>query len=453
MKRRIPKWLRFDNPLLAIEPWRMHLFTLPRIALSRIRARPPKEHYWSLREHLGRLSRLSGQDRFARLVWQDQWRYLRGGVQPVDGACRQRAHAAAEWLVRAWEATRDDGVSMGYFPCDPPGRSPTGNGWRPSYPETTGYIIVSLLDYAIRFSNALMRERVVAMGRWEAEAQMPSGAVQGGAITTPNQQRPAVFNTGMVLHGFTALMTHESDPQIEQAARRAADFLISDMDADGHLRTHGAFVAAQPIKTYNCLCAWGLHRFGELTREPLYREAALRLALASMALQRPNGWFPHNCLEREDAPLTHTIGYTLQGLLETGHAAAEPRLIDAARRGMLPILDAISPNGFLPGRFHADWSPASFSSCLTGSAQLAIVCFRLYQILGETAFLEAGHRLLDFLKGLQVIDPPDSPMRGALAGSFPLFFGEYQSAGFPNWATKYLLDALLLQDRIIEGRR
>ncbi|MBF0627939.1 MAG: hypothetical protein HQL91_06940 [Magnetococcales bacterium] len=430
----------------------MRLFALPGIALSRLKARALREHYWVLRDHLLRLGRLPDHPAFARQVWLDQWRFVTNRVQPVDGACRQRAHAAAEWLVRAWESTPDDGVSMGFFPCDPPGSSPLGNGWRPSYPETTGYIIVSLLDYAIRFSDALMRERVLAMAHWEAEIQMASGAVQGGAVTTPDRQRPAVFNTGMVLQGLAAILQHEPDARLERAARRAADFLLADMDADGHLRSHGQFVVVQPIKTYNCLCAWGLHQFGTLVQESRYRQAAVRIAHASMRLQRVNGWFPHNCLSREEAPLTHTIGYTLQGLLETGAAAGDEALIHAARLGMEPILAAISPDGFLPGRFHADWTPASFSSCLTGSAQLAVVCFRLFQILGDATFLEAGHRLLDYLKGVQVTAPATSPMRGALAGSFPMFFGEYQSAGFPNWATKYLLDGLLLQDRIIEGR-
>ncbi|MBF0613777.1 MAG: hypothetical protein G8237_07910 [Magnetococcales bacterium] len=425
---------------------------MPGIWISRFHSRSWQGHYWALQQHLARAARLWDRPDFARLAWRDQWRFWTRGVQPVDGACRQRAHAAAEWLIRAWKSTPDDGVSMGYFPCDPPERSPLGNGWRPSYPETTGYIMVSLLDYALRFSDALMRERVLAMAHWEARIQMASGAVQGGAVTTPEHQRPAVFNTGMVLHGFAALLTHEPDPVLEQAARRAADFLLTDMDDEGHLRTHGAFVTAQPIKTYNCLCAWGLYRFGALVQENRYQEAALRLARAAMRLQQTNGWFPHNCLSREEAPLTHTIGYTLQGLLETGIAAGDENLIAAAHKGMQPILALISPEGFLPGRLHADWSPAAGSSCLTGNAQLAVVCYRLYQVLRDRTFLEAGHRLVDFLKGLQVMESLDSPMRGALPGSFPLFFGEYQPAGFPNWATKYLLDALLLQDRLIEER-
>ena len=53
-------------------------------------------------------------------------------------------------------------------------------------------------------------------------------------------------------------------------------------------------------------------------------------------------------------------------------------------------------------------------------------------------------RLVDYLKGLQVLDSACAEVNGALAGSFPLF-GGYMRAGYPNWATKYLLDALMLQ--------
>lgn len=35
----------------------------------------------------------------------------------------------------------------------------------------------------------------------------------------------------------------------------------------------------------------------------------------------------------------------------------------------------------------------------------------------------------------------------ALTSSFPLFDG-YMRAGYPNWATKYFIDALLLQHRL-----
>lgn len=427
----------------------MRILTYPGILISQWGAKTGREHYWAVLAFLTRLRHLRANRPFARLVWLDQLAYLKNGVRPVTGQTRQRAEMAAAWLVRAWQATPDDGVSMGYFPCDP---ARIGRGWRPSYPETTGYIIPSLLEYAVMFAEPVMVERARTMARWEMAIQLPSGAVQGGVVAVREEQFPAVFNTGMVLDGYTAILDTTADPDILQAAHRAADFLVNDMGEDGHFRTHGPFVGKNRIKTYNCLCAWSLYRFGEIVGETKYLQAAIRTAKASMKLQSANGWFPYNCLNRVEAPLTHTMGYTLQGLLETGVVAGQEELIDAARRGVMPLIRAMSSKGFLPGRFHSDWTPAAFSSCLTGSAQTAIVCFRLYQILGDPIFLVAGNKLLNYLKGLQIVNAPDTPMQGALAGSFPLFLGEYMTGGFPNWATKYLLDALLLQERIAAGK-
>src|SRR5207247_11332943 len=103
--------------------------------------------------------------------------------------------------------------------------------------------------------------------------------------------------------------------------------------------------------------------------------------------------------------------------------------------------------GFLPGCFFSDWEPAVFSSCLTGSAQIAVVCFRLHEHTGAAQYLETADRLTDYLKGLQILDSADPGVAGALGGSFPLL-GSYMTAGYPNWATKYYLDALLCQHRL-----
>ena len=45
--------------------------------------------------------------------------------------------AAMEWLMLAQDQTGNGGVSAGF------GRS----GWRPDYPETTGYTIPTFLNY------------------------------------------------------------------------------------------------------------------------------------------------------------------------------------------------------------------------------------------------------------------------------------------------------------------
>jgi uncharacterized protein YyaL (SSP411 family) len=199
------------------------------------------------------------------------------------------------------------------------------------------------------------------------------------------------------------------------------------------------------IKTYNCLGAWALYRHGVLRQESRYRDAAVVATEAAVAQQSPRGWIKDNCLTRPEAPLLHTIGYALQGILEVGALAGRRDLIEAAARGADPVLERMRPSGFLHGRFYDDWEPAGWSSCLTGSAQLAVVCYRLHHLTGRTRYRTAADRIVDYLKPLQAIGTADPSLNGALGGSFPLF-GSYMTAGYPNWATKYLLDALMLQD-------
>jgi hypothetical protein len=382
-----------------------------------------------------RLHRIGYKD-FAAFVRRDVARFLLGDVKPVVGEFLSRERAAFDWICRAQDATPDDGVSYGFFPARYPA------GWGPSYPETTGYIIPTLLDSG----RPDLQDRAVRMAQWEAAVQMPNGAVQGGPLCPPEQQTPAVFNTGMVLQGYTAAFRFTQRQDLFEAARKAADFLVSDIGPDYHFQTHGSFVTADRKKTYNCLCAWALYRFGEDSSESLYCERAVKAAEAAAQEQQHNGWFANNDLENPDAPLTHTIGYTLQGVLEVGALANRRDLIEVARRGVDPLINAIEPNGFLRGRFRSDWTPAVRSCCLTGSAQIAIICYRLFEEIGDPKYRVAGDRLTNFLKGVQLLDSEMPQINGALAGSFPIT-GSYIYLGYPNWAAKYFIDALRLQQK------
>lgn len=360
--------------------------------------------------------------------------------QPILGEARYRANAAADWLLRAQDASEDGGASYGYFPCD------CETGWLPSYPETTGYIIPTLLEVAEREQRPDIQERTLRMARWEITIQMESGAVQGGIVCSSELQTPAVFNTGMVLQGWTAAYRLCAEKTFLVAGKRAADFLVANLTPEGYFRTTSTFVTRTGIKTYKCLCAWALYRFGQDMGDETYLRAAIRVIEAALLQQRPNGWFANNCLSRPDAPLSHTIGYTLQGILEVGILSKRPEFIDAVVRGLKPLLAQVSTNGFVPGRFYEDWSPGNRSSCLTGAAQIAVVLYRLHEYNGDIEHKIAADRIVNFLKILQRLDTRLPGVNGALAGSFPLF-GEYQTAGYPNWATKYFLDALMSQDR------
>lgn len=405
-----------------------------------------RQNYWDLSSTSTRLVRLArpAPRAFRRRVARELGWYALNGPSPIEGGARERALAAVGWLFRAQDAGPDGGVSQGYFPCE------ENRAWQPSYPETTGYIISSLLEFAGRYRNEAARERALRMARWEIAIQMANGAVQGGTVRPRDEQAPAVFNTGMVLDGWASAYQATGDRDFLEAGDRAAAFLLDDLGDDGHFRTHGVFVAQHRIKTYNCLCAWALYRHGQDRQDARCRAAALLAVEAAVKQQRPNGWLQDNCLTRPEAPLLHTIAYALQGILEVAVLSGREDFVEAVVRGTDPILARMSRKGFLHGRFYADWEPACFSSCLTGSAQLAVICYRLYQVTGSPAYRAGANRILNYLKPLQAMDSGEPAIDGALGGSFPLF-GSYMSGGYPNWATKYLLDALMLQDAIEGG--
>jgi hypothetical protein len=417
--------------------------TLRRLATGRFSKSQIRPTYWTIQKRLNQFFRLyrNAEGAFAAHVLRDAFRFATRRVKPVRGRAPEHARAAMEWIGLAQDATPDDGVSYGYFP----GMYP--DGWGPSYPETTGYIIPSMIEYAARYNYPGAAERALRMARWEMQVQMPNGAVQGGPLCPPGKQTPAIFNTGMVLQGYTAAYRFTRDSAFLNAGRRAADFLLGDLGSGYHFRSHGEYVAQNQKKTYNCLCAWALFRFGEDSGESRYRDAAVNVTQAAIREQRDNGWIANNCLDMPHCPLTHTIGYALQGILEVGTLSGHGEFLRHVTRTVDSLLGNLRSDGFLPGRFFEDWHPASLSSCLTGSAQLAIVCFRLFQETDNAVYRAAGDRLLNLLKGLQTLDSAMPGVNGALPGSFPVL-GAYMYLGYPNWATKYLLDALMLQDQL-----
>ena len=402
-----------------------------------------KQKYWDASHSLQKWKTiLLGNDHIFRgVVLKDRFRSPKA-VTPVSGETAERAAAAVRWLVAAQNVTSDGGVSYGYFPVSP------ASGWESSYPETTGYIMTSLIAFARLTGQPDLVNRAYRMAQWEADIQMSSGAVQGGKVTTPEKQSPAAFNTGMVLDGFLSVLQERNDSEIFRAAERAGEFLVNDLNDKGMFRTNGAFVSAKSIKTYNVLCAWAMHRLSELTGKTFYSDAAIRAVEGALKLRQENGWFAENCLDDHLRPLTHTIGYTAQGILEVGVAAGRDDFVAASERCLQGILPNIEENGYLAGRFDSDWRPTVRWVCATGSAQIAIVAYRLAELRGNQDYRTAADKLVNYLKAIQRIDTGVEGIDGAIPGSYPIT-GAYMTTGYPNWATKYFLDALMLQAQYI----
>src|SRR5882762_3629780 len=348
----------------------------------------------------------------------ERWReWLRS--YPVDPTHESHLVAAIEWLVRAQDATPDAGLSRAYSLVRHLhyGR----RGWQPSYPETTGYIIPTLYAAARRFGR-------------------PEVAVRGGAIG--ERESPAVFNTGQVLLGWLAAFEETGQSGFADAARRAARYLVATLDPDGHWRSDNSRFARADATLYNTRTAWALAEAGARLDDRRFTDAAARSLHAAADLQAPNGWLPSCCLSDPERPLLHTLAYAIRGLLEGGRVLGDPHLLHAAEHAAGALLAAVRADGWMPGRYRSDWSPAARWSCLTGQAQMANNWIRLAEITGDPKWLEPVPSVLRFLKRTQNRHSGEPGLRGGIKGAWPVG-GAYGAYEVLSWATKFFADALM----------
>jgi hypothetical protein len=338
------------------------------------------------------------------------------------------ASKALAWVGRAQDRSGSDGVASYEF-----------YGWSSGYPEVTGYLIPTLFDHSGGEGGDLAR-RAGRMADWELRIQRPEGGWQSGYETSGRP--PVAFNTGQVIRGLTRAYEETGEAKYFEAAVRGGDWLLTTQEADGSWARANYRGMKRVYDTY---VAAPLARLAEVTGNEAYAEAARRNCDFALAHRAANGWFAFcdNSPHFLDAPNTHTLAYTVDGLLETGEALGEERFVDAAVDSAEALLRCVGPSGRLAGRLDASWRPRVRWVCLPGSAQVGILAMRLHERSGDARHVEAARRLADFLLFAQDLNDVGPEHRGALAGAFPIW-GLHAPLTFPCWAAKYLLDLLLL---------
>ncbi len=345
--------------------------------------------------------------------------------------------AAIAWLRAAQDHSKsnDGGVARDYSLIA---------GWASSYPETTGYIIPTFLAHANDGDTNGVRGRAKRMLDWLRDIQLPSGAFQGGKIDSV-PIRAVTFNTGQIVLGLA--IGELTFGTYGNALQRASDWLVSTQDPDGCWRKFPTPFAAPGEKVYETHVAWGLLEAARVQPNRGYAETALKNLRWAISKQRTNGWLADCCLTDPAAPLTHTLGYALRGLLEGYRFSSDPTLSAAARALADALLAKLGADGFLAGRFNAKWSSMVSWACLTGTAQIAHCWSMIYEDTGDARYLDAAKRANAYVRRTVRLDAPVG-IRGGVKGSFPID-GDYAPFEYPNWAPKFLIDSLVLEQRVV----
>lgn len=359
--------------------------------------------------------------------------------------------ATVDWLKLAQDTQSDGGVSAGYTMF---------KGWSASFPETTGYIVPTFLNFQIYSKDPEYGHRALSMAEWLTHIQNPDGSFSAGIITS--KEGPSVFNTGQIIFGLVRIhQITEKDDYIESAIK-AGHWLVSAQSKNGEWAQFDYF---NKPHVYNTRTSWALLVLYNHTKIVIFREAALRNIEWMLSHVDPNGFFDQcafdplrpgqkytimrkikSILHDKNYPSfftkssLHTIAYTIQGLLESSwildHVVGERCALKAAE-----ILAEHILQGNIAGYYGPGWEKESSSICLTGTAQMAVVWMRLYE-KGYQHYLSPASRAVEILMESQQITTRRRELQGAVAGSSPIY-GLYLPFRYPNWAAKFAVDAYL----------
>jgi len=369
----------------------------------------------------------------ARAEYRRDWR----GPARHDPGIERALEATLDWLCSAQDnsASRDGGVASHFSLL---------TGWGTSYPETTGYIIPTVLAAAAWRNDEAFRQRARRMVDWLVSIQFPEGAFQGGSIGV-KRVTPVAFNTGQILLGLASAVREFGD-KYREPMRKAADWLVATQDADGCWRKYPTPFAEPGEKSYEAQIAWGLLEAARIEPQKGYAEAALDKVRWALGLQKDNGWFDKCCFTPTSAPLTHTLGYALRAVLEAYRFTNDTAFLEPCMKTSDGLLNAIRKDGFVPGRLYSDWRGAVPWACLAGTAQIACCWLILYQHTGLARYRDAAFMATRYLRRTVRIDGPPG-IRGGIKGSFPVN-GDYCGFEYINWACKFFIDANLLEKAI-----
>jgi len=354
--------------------------------------------------------------------WPTLLAYAKSGR--MSGGKDAALRAACDWLLHA----QDDngGYRHSYHLL---------YGWQPAYPETTGYIIPSLLNAAAVLND----DRLIISARnalqWLQSIQAPDGSF------ADLNGRPQVFDTGQILIGLNHVAEHCPDwPPVTDAQLRAARWLAGVQEADGSFKK---FAYNSRPHTYYSRVGAAMIKTGMLLQDDAIHQGGLRNIDWVLQQQDPFGFFGFSSFD-DNPPFLHTLVYILEGLLDAYHLSGRQDILDAAVYNAGHFLNSKSDHDLLRSQYHEDFSIANPHICTTGLVQWAGVCCRLAEILNEPRYREEARNSLRYIVAHQVLSK-DPNINGALTGSLPVT-GNYLRMAFPNWGMKFFIDSLLLPE-------
>jgi len=351
-----------------------------------------------------------------------------------------------DWLLYSFHINNNNGSSGWQSRTFHPFR-----GWSLPYPETTGYILVTLYDllndghYREDEINGCIKSSI----SWLLNLQLEIGAFPGGHGKYPNNFRlnsidyifnrkrksmPSIFNTGQILRGLVRAYEDKETEILYISIKHATNYLCDSINNDGSWKNDA--YAGQSSPSYFSYIAKPILDSSNILQNEKSRELVLKsLYRIIEKSNNTNDFIKSMSFPRQEIIHTHTLSYTIQGLLECldfYNNDIKNKTMQISNKIISKLLKFNNDKGFIPGGVYGDFRPDLSYSCLTGNCQIGLILLEMNDISKNQYYFDCAKNILDYTINNQ-------SKNGSIAGSYP-FWGKYMSMRNPNWAVKYYLD-------------
>ncbi len=231
---------------------------------------------------------------------------------------KRRLDAAIQWLVNSIDEHEGNGSAAFFMPV---------KGWSPAYPETTGYLIPTMLSVGQQYPHQGLIKRAISCADWLCSIQLENGHFPAGV---GGDLIPNIFDTGQILFGLTAAYEYTKCDHYYEAIDKACNRLLALLESDGSWQKDGFVPGHSPV--YYSRVVWALLEANKILERPeLQQKMEKTLGYYADQLNDNLSFTSWNFVPGEPA-YTHTIAYTIRGFLECGILLNQPRYLSLAQK-------------------------------------------------------------------------------------------------------------------------
>jgi hypothetical protein len=148
-------------------------------------------------------------------------------------------------------------------------------------------------------------------------------------------------------------------------------------------------------------------------------------------------------LKKNSYAFIHTIAYVIRGFFESAQILNNSDFENISTEWAEVLLRKFELNRKLPGAYFDNYKNIDNYECLTGYCQLAIIWLKIFHKNKDVRFVNGAIKSIDRVS--KYLPKKSFVMKkGGVPGSYP-FYGRYMILRQPNWASKFFIDAVLLE--------